>query len=709
MERFELWLDESGDFKDENLKYDYWDPSKVAGVLVNTSDINEKLLYELTEDFSHATDEQKISADDRLRRFEKGKESGYKFVVFQNNTKESIVNSDITYLNIMAEGICEVITKLIASYGNVELTVYYETRKRMEMYGEKSGISKEEYEEKLEEKLQLLLIKQDLRSNIKYKLYYVSKRNSKGDIEQNPEDIKNRKIYMADYISNTYHTRNSKKFNKEQKRIIERLYDKEYIFDIFEDPQKERVNEYIKKGKIGEAIFEIVTYDNINEIKNYIYVLKKKLQDINPSRRSIELEKVNEQFIILVKYFRKNTINNKFIDNYIEFIEQCNDKSKEYNKSLLKIYMVKLEVVNHIGDIKEEEKVIEIIHDLFKNINISENIMDYYYKFAIREAIHYINCFKFKKAEEILNSFIKAKEESLLWLMEACFDLAYCDNNKNNISLKSEQLGKLYGTRLQARIPLVYKDNSILEQALEDSKKAMDNFDSEYDIIRQWQYRSNLYCASGSIKDAMDSLFKSLTNEDWGNRPIEELNNRCISKIEELNINVDNKSINSFNIMHYTRILAMAAIKKESFAMDLIDVFIRSDIYKEYKDNMENKNNIELYPYNVIYWRMGTMLAIKGDHNASEKFYKIAMELSNRGEETLKTIGVAIKLENVAIKGDQKQFIKLKKELVKFIEENKDIKIIDFISDWFNRLDSIKEFDEKAQKIVLNMISQIGY
>lgn len=709
MERFELWLDESGDFKDENLKYDYWDPSKVAGVLVNTNYINEKLLYELTEDFSHATDEEKISKDDMLKRFVKGKESGYKFVVFQNNTKESIVNSDITYLNIMAEGICEVITKLIASYGNIELAIYYETRKRMEMHGEKPSINKEEYEEKLEEKLQLLLIKQGLRSNIKYKLYYVSKRNSRGAIEQNPEDIKKRKIYMADYISNTYHTRNSKKFNKEQKRIIERLYDKEYIFDIFEDPQKERINEYINKGKIGEAIFEIVTYDNINEIKNYMYILKKKLEGINLNRISIELEKVNEQFIILVKYFRKNTINNKFIDNYIKFIEQCNDKNKEYNKSLLKIYMIKLEVVNHIGDIKEEEKVIDIIHNLFKKANISENLMDYYYKFAIRESIHYINCFKFKKAEEILNSFIKAKEESLLWLMEACFDLEYCDNNKNNISLKSQQLAKLYGTRLQARIPLVYKDTSILEQALEDSKKSMDNFDNEYDIVRQWQYRSNLYCASGNIVEAMKSLFRSFTKQDCDNESIQQLNNRCISKIEELNINVDNKSINAFNVMHYTRILAIAAIKNEPFAMDLIDAFIRSDIYKEYKDIMENKNIIELYPYNVIYWRIGTMLAIKGDHNASEKFYKIAMDLSNRGEETLKTIGVAIKLENVAIKGDEKQFTKLKKELVKFMEENKDVKIIDFISDWFNRIEDIKEFDEKAQKIVLNMISEIGY
>lgn len=101
--RLELWLDESGDFKnDQNPRLN---PSLVGGVLIKAEVINEhEAASILGKDYVHFTDE---SGDFNISKLQALKERGAEFVIFQSAERVTIIDSDTTYLNVLAEGIIQ--------------------------------------------------------------------------------------------------------------------------------------------------------------------------------------------------------------------------------------------------------------------------------------------------------------------------------------------------------------------------------------------------------------------------------------------------------------------------------------------------------------------------------------------------------------------------------------------------------------------------
>ena len=116
-ETWELYLDESGEFEDRRVRGN-WNPSLVGGLLCAEGAVTagraEKLCggqrLHANED---RTDEATARNFDILRTLRQDERC--RFVLFENTERLMIVNGDITYLNIVAEGIVRLLRDLAAA------------------------------------------------------------------------------------------------------------------------------------------------------------------------------------------------------------------------------------------------------------------------------------------------------------------------------------------------------------------------------------------------------------------------------------------------------------------------------------------------------------------------------------------------------------------------------------------------------------------
>src|SRR5690625_45959 len=151
--QLELWLDESGDFESDDQEH--LNPSLVGGVLVERGAITEEIAREMIgKDFVHYNKEPGTKNIELLKKI---KALNDHFVVFENKERLKIIDSDTTYLNVLAEGIIRLLLHLSAVYGNFQLHILIATRKNT--VEERGIIDKDRYEYRLRERIIVNLAK----------------------------------------------------------------------------------------------------------------------------------------------------------------------------------------------------------------------------------------------------------------------------------------------------------------------------------------------------------------------------------------------------------------------------------------------------------------------------------------------------------------------------------------------------------------------
>src|SRR5690554_3580517 len=101
MSKFELWLDESGDFERDSLGKD--SPSLVGGVLVPQNTLDERKAQRILDGKPiHSTEIRGSEYGEKaLPVLQKIVDSGASLVIFENKERLEIVDGDTTYLNIL--------------------------------------------------------------------------------------------------------------------------------------------------------------------------------------------------------------------------------------------------------------------------------------------------------------------------------------------------------------------------------------------------------------------------------------------------------------------------------------------------------------------------------------------------------------------------------------------------------------------------------
>ena len=111
MKRFELWLDESGDFSNDQRKVERNEkPSLVGGLLIENNTFADQ---EISMILPEAGTYHSVDMKDQLARFRKIDERLFRnpanrLVVFSNQECIMILDNNITYLNIISQGILQI-------------------------------------------------------------------------------------------------------------------------------------------------------------------------------------------------------------------------------------------------------------------------------------------------------------------------------------------------------------------------------------------------------------------------------------------------------------------------------------------------------------------------------------------------------------------------------------------------------------------------
>lgn len=607
MNHFELYLDESGQFEERNKN---GRPSIVAGYLMSKkcSEAWAESLFAKTKrkdaSFSEIDTDQFHAMESRsaaLPAFnvclmEELQTAGGVMVVFQNGRGNRIVNSDITYLNVFAEGILKLMYHLLAHYKDeISLNITYATRLQMEEK-EKSGICQsienDAYFERIQERILLRMahIAPNDRSRLQYRLYWGSARKSP-------------LLMLADAVNYTLRGGVSS-LSPAQKERVGALA--QLRFKVLEHSGWEQIQAHITSSRWAEAVYSWYgEYDDeLRELhgSEFNHLIVERLEQLGAANSRVQFEVLSNLIKILIDT-RKYETANKFMDRIAQklfpLLAQKGLLSPEADFDL---HFLRLTTATHQGDVSGAEERIQICREKLARLPATWETMDYYLSYKLREAEQQKNMYDFRgaianldKLEQILTDAV-----SVVQMID--------DLGEFGEKIKSTTLGKVLGSRVTARCYLSYETPEELALARRDSDAAMEQFHRAADKARQSMVRSMVEYLDGQFGEALLWLGRACGVEDAAPAKLLDVFRR-------------DKNASVFGILHYTSLMAHALQKGHPLGEELFSAW-----------NVVPPDAIipdqRLYPVNIILWRIGTAKAVM-QPGAAEPYYKEAISVTD--------------------------------------------------------------------------------
>ncbi|MDZ5711370.1 hypothetical protein [Jeotgalibacillus haloalkalitolerans] len=715
MGSYELWLDESGDFEKDLEGKEV--PSLVGGLLCPAGFLNEidgnKILNEAKAkvpsipDWVHATDiKGKKYGDFAITVLQSLINQNINLVIFENQEKLKVVNSDVTYIHILSEGIVQLFQTLAMVDKEIKLHIIAANRmKATDNY--KSKIPNAEYRQRLEEKMELSFARRNLITN-KW-----SWELSLGSARKDP------RLMLADVICHSWFRRNGNKFIEEQKKQLGILYKQEYHFTAFEKATLSVIKRQLAEGQVGEALYELLIMENESRLSNgdtkkirssnklntqinsIIELIMKHLKQLPDFAQTTHLSIVTNRLKTLIHLHRDFIKAEEILNKVKELIIPELKKYKiENNLFIFNINLMLFTNATHQGNINLAEKQINENRQHLNTLMQRWESLNLVLDFLVRESVHLINVYDFKDViikMDQLQKFIDSTIE--------LFPLAF----KDELSLEAQKInsdirGKVIGTRLQARCFLSREEPAQISLAQLDSDEAIKEFIDKSDLSRQYQYRSQIECEAGNYVAAISWLGSSVDIHDDHVDPLVLLN-KILSSSQKV-----------FGIMHYSRIMSEAAVNGEKdLSNSLYESWVKAEVTTQVRKGCNNN-----HPYEIIYWKLGTYLMINGDTKAAIERYKLAVDICFAHEEhlTMRSIGLAILAELASFLFSEERYVKEAHNIVKqllnkyerFMKEISVPSINNFFEDWDKKLHKIRILPISEQSNILYDLSRkVGY
>lgn len=610
--RYTLLLDESGQFieRDNNTE-----PAIIAGYLVAGIDVSEQWAErQLAAVKRHdsafaAVDIEHFHAMENINDITCQyitallgllAERQTRFIVFQNERGRNVYNSDVTYLNVFAEGIVTLIRNLLVENSGEErisLDIIYAGRNDMAAFsetGERVYLDKDEYVKRLKEKIDLSFAKlaQADKKRFTYSLTMKNARTYKP-------------LMLADAICFAFRG-GKQRFSAELQGRIDAL-DKT-VFCVNNSEKWELINDYLIANRAADAIYLWYTnYDDkelMSQKERFETNIAKVLKNIDFKGRKLQYNILSFMIGALIEG-RNFEVVDKFLDNLVyDFFEVLDEHALTSYELYFDIKFWRLTSATHQGNTAVSDRYISECRDILKKLVITAENLDYYILYKIREIEHLKNIFAFDEAISELDKLEKIQ-------MNLVHVLAQVNESEHGgVNIQSDTLAKIWGSRAITRAYFVKNQPSCYRDGIVDSDNAIEQFTTDSDRGRQYQVRAYLETEAGQYENAYRALLKAFKLEEteesgllvaiWGNPDQERPNN-------------------IFGLMHYTNLMAKAAA---SDALGLKTMAYRMfDVLKEYQDRIKQLS--PMYPNFIVQWRIATYLAMLGKDGADD-FYDIA-------------------------------------------------------------------------------------
>lgn len=615
---YELYIDESGEFIDDDPSNAWKNPSLVGGYLCKKGMITPSLLDQWFPETAHAC---KKFEPRFISILEQLKSLGGEFVLFENRERIRVIDGDTTYLNIISEGLARLFRDLTNRHAGseVKINVQIATRENVEKNAQKQThfkIEKEEYVRRLEEKL-VIAIGRNTIHNATWSLNFAVATKSKW-------------LMIADVICNTWLTRTAKgKFQgiTTNEHILEIFQDSTVSYSVFENATIGYLKKLLLENRISELMYQVCTLMDRESISEIVDILIHRIIDATKDERKTYFSYMSLQIGTYIKRGRSylsDTIH--FANNYIEYLLNplSNELSYETKYWLFDTYFYLTTAYDHLGDLNQIKKCLGYCIENIDAIDKSWENLLYYYNFRIREANLLLNLYDFDGMLDRTESIIELLGETKrLFTSIAKFD-------KTITEIRSDSLAKIYGQQVLACLNSVRERPVLLDKGLSASKLSITEFgDDEGAVKRQYEYKCTLLCEAGKAQEAYETLKMAYSLSD--SMVPEEVSDKILGYIWEKG----NKA--SYDLMHYTNVmLALLGANDDAGKVMWERLHVASGFGKLIK--------MEGYPYNHVLMNIGRCYLLHNDVQQYARYMDAAynISISNPDESTVVTFGISI-------------------------------------------------------------------
>jgi len=648
---YDLFLDESGNFQDQN------NPrcSVVGGVLAKANLVSDTLAEQILRtafqevglDFPqtgtvHAT--EMSSADFSrfaLTLIKHLKSYQIQPVVFENEERAVIVNSDITYIHLLAEGVARLFTST-SSYGTTTgLNVIAARRMGVDSQNPDylRRIPTEDYLPRIEERLDLAFLHLGMKEHHeKWMLNSFTLDSARTD----------HRLMIADCICHAWYTRHTKFSYSERQRIKEELDG--YHFALIEHNALRTIKRYKFEGAFGNALFHA-----LSELGKESSSARTEQLHIKVRREVRQIVELLAEMPILVlrehlhrllgqvecftgqsrRYASAEQLLRDVVDEVLNPLQELLQGKDGGVVDLVQLLVAseRLAIANHQGHVATLDHVLAVGEKFAAKLASRLENIDAILSYLNRKTVYLSNAYDFHGAVHLIDSLIRFHEEIL-----ALYPVVLPDTFPEE--LKSKTLGKLYGSKLQALAMAGRKDPTHYDEARETSDKALREFSSREDLQRQHLYRCQLELALGNIEEAWGHLVKGAVDTKVTFSPHD---------LASL-LHAEQDRRRAYVLTHYCRMMATLSLPDSplpNFRQELGGAWKQNDL-----DNHSYlASNPQEHPAEIILWSLGTYDLLNKRIKRGLERQKKAIEICFQHQDslTMHTIGLGILVEQAAI------------------------------------------------------------
>ena len=689
MKEYELWIDESGNFEQENEQDTSRFPSLVGGVLLEKNTFSDKEITALVN--GDALDSKEPPHAMNMDKHEKEKvvlpalemivKRGGKLVYFENRQRIDIYTNRELYLRLLATGLIKLFSVLgVDGPFLIDITIAVRYSKS-EIDDELSKITDDEYVRTLRYYIKNGWKERsfDIDNDCRINLAILSARSE-------------RRLQLADYACNSRITRKSKQFGAAAKKRLEVLFDSGYIFDFNILTSENIIISALDKSNISDAMMEYYTgRGDIDKTRMHKLIYERlanssyriaHLQLRSFANSLIDMVRVDDDFEFderIIKEVIKD-LNNSFKNNGINI---------QSDELFMKLYLYLADRYIKEGDVIHAGPVIKEMKELLDTMNYKVENLVYLYLFNEKKALYEIKCMDYKAAVDTMNITIKCIE-NLISVLDLDKSISEFINDQDDF--KSEYLGDAYCMKIYAEMFLQRFDKGLYDRCLrDDTDKALAQYEYEGELERNQQYRAHVEMEQGNYFDALRWLFKTKGINLQTENEIYDKAYRYLDEAES----EDNRS-KAFYMMYYVEIMlesfkggkndmALALEKAIMVQKSMYETFlsdrpyetdIKSDkvkephIYENFMWTVLGNKPIEYHPLEIILWKYGCYLALNSKKKAVD-YYDRAIKICNDNKDytALKLIALAINMDKVSFWIETS---KKRTEIVKFLQKQKE-------------------------------------
>ncbi len=671
---YELWLDESGDFVNEEKKRTkHFHASLVGGILIEASKAGRVKFDELiAESGGHVCEmqaEHKVSivlpALERLQE-----EYGAEQVFFENTKYEEESSNRQLYLRIIAEGILQLLLQLDAVHESITLNVLIAQRQDVSASGEERRIGEAEYEAKLRE---FMLKKQRDR-----KLLLDENTNCTFQIEPAGS---NSKLQLADFACNTRFTRTAAVFRGQEERL-EKLYQKAHLFSLHELGSQNYIRMSLVQDNISDAVMELCTTRDKLDIGEEVKLIKKRMDSMSYFLVKAQMKQCMSEvraYAIQTEDFKVGiTMLEKVRKHVIPAFRESKFPVEDFS------FMVLLQLSDmylRSGDILHARQILEECRKAQEEIGNSLEAVFSYYQLIEKEALLCIDEFDYQKGADLMKTVCQSFE-NLMEMFSLDEHLA-----RRFPDLRSEYYGDALCMQIYALMFLQrHHPESYLEMAELSDKALLQYPNIESELERHRQYRCHIEAEAGNYEAAIRWLLLAK-----GIVVCEELNEKILIHFLDMVYEQEALMARQYYMMYYLHVMSECAIYEDPLAdmmykamvyerklmsdVGLLDSWLKNGEATELDLGKirQLSSNISYHPMEVVFWKFATYLCMKGQYTLAEEYYKNALEVCREKEHlTMRVTALGIFAEEIVClirANKQKDAAKKYKELVRMLQK----------------------------------------